>query len=41
LTFSAVCRAAMRDVLSKEELDELFPVASVIGQGVFRLVRSL
>jgi hypothetical protein len=35
LTFSAACRAAIGDVLSTEELDELFPLATTMGQGIF------
>jgi hypothetical protein len=35
LTFSAACRAAIGDVLTDDDLDEMFPLAVVLGQGVF------
>lgn len=38
LTFSAACRAAIGDVLNKKELDDLFPIASTVGKGVFSVV---
>lgn len=39
LTFSAACRAAIGDVLSRQELDQLFPTAVTLGNGVFSVVR--
>lgn len=40
LTFSAAMRAALGDVLSKKDMDDLFPLACVMGQGVFAPVRT-
>lgn len=40
LTFPAACRAAIGDVLTKEDLDHLFPFVNTVGQAVFSLVCS-
>ena len=39
LTFSAAARAALGDVLSTKDMDELFPLACEAGSGIYRLVR--
>jgi hypothetical protein len=35
LTFSAACRAAVGDILTDSDLDEMFPLADVFGQAAF------
>ena len=41
LTFSAAMRAALGDELSRQDMDELFPIATGMGQGVFSPVCPL
>jgi hypothetical protein len=40
LTFSAACRAAVGDILTDSDLDEMFPLADVLGQAAFAPVRT-
>ena len=39
VAYSAAVRAAISDILSKEELDDMFPRSVQAGKGVFDLVR--
>jgi hypothetical protein len=35
MAFRPACRAALGDLLSKEELDAIFPLSITMGQGTF------
>lgn len=40
MTFPAAARAALGDVLTEQDMDDMFPLSYELAKGVYKLVRQ-